>query len=95
MNRTEHLLVILAEECAELAQAATKTLRFGLEGGIDGRTNESDLWREFNDLVGVIELIAQERDHSGVDRMAIQAKRGKVEAFLRKSAEAGTLKEDT
>jgi hypothetical protein len=30
MNPTEHLLSCLAEECAEVAQRASKSLRFGL-----------------------------------------------------------------
>ena len=29
MTREEHLLTIVAEECAEVAQRATKALRFG------------------------------------------------------------------
>jgi hypothetical protein len=31
MNITEHLLATLAEECAEVAQATSKALRFGLD----------------------------------------------------------------
>lgn len=30
MTREEHLLVIIAEECVEIAKNATKALRFGL-----------------------------------------------------------------
>ncbi len=33
MNKTEYLLVCLAEECAEIQQAVDKALRFGLDVG--------------------------------------------------------------
>jgi len=46
MNRTEHLLVCLAEECAEVGQAVAKALRFGLD---DGRTRTlEEVGREFD-----------------------------------------------
>lgn len=31
MNKAEHLLTCLAEECAEIQQAVSKALRFGVE----------------------------------------------------------------
>ncbi|MDE3075799.1 MAG: hypothetical protein KGJ86_10255 [Chloroflexota bacterium] len=31
MNRTEHLLTVLAEECVEVAKEVSKALRFGLD----------------------------------------------------------------
>jgi len=31
MNRTDHLLMCLIEECAEVQKVATKTLRFGFD----------------------------------------------------------------
>jgi hypothetical protein len=68
MTTQEHLLVCLMEECAEIAQVATritqaaaKALRFGLDNGYPGtdRTNRADLVREINDLMGVIEAIQE------------------------------------
>ena len=57
MNRTEHLLACLAEECAEVAQAVGKALRFGLDDGYPGtdRKNADDIAKELNlnDLSGV------------------------------------------
>jgi hypothetical protein len=38
MNRTEHLLVCLAEECGEVIQSVGKALRFGLDHGYSDRT---------------------------------------------------------
>ena len=62
MNLTEHLLVTLAEEAAEVAQACTKALRFGLEDGYPGtdRTNRGDIARELADMRGVISLLGDE-----------------------------------
>lgn len=48
-------LVLLAEECAEVIQAATKILRWGWESTYDdGTTNLAQLRTELDDLFGVI-----------------------------------------
>ena len=59
MNRTEHLLVCLAEECAEVQQAVSKALRFGLGDGYpgSGSTNAQDIARELMDLHAVMEML--------------------------------------
>lgn len=61
MNDTEHLLVCLAEECSEVAQACAKSLRFGLDDRnvLDpkGPTNREQLMAELNDLVGVMRML--------------------------------------
>ena len=59
MNKTEHLLVCLAEEAAELQQAVSKALRFGLSDGYpeSATTNRHDIEREFIDLLAVMELL--------------------------------------
>lgn len=58
MNTKEHLLVCLIEECAEIQQAASKALRFGLADGHPGSdtTNSQDIAREITDLGAVIDL---------------------------------------
>ena len=94
MDRTEHLLVCLAEECGEVVQAVGKALRFGLE---DSRpeamaTNAQDISREINDLIAVVELLeecgALPRHHTIRD---IEAKKAKVEAFMKYAEECGRL----
>ena len=62
MNTKEHLLVCLIEECAEIQQAASKALRFGLKDGYPGSdtTNSQDIALEITDLIAVIDLC---RDH--------------------------------
>lgn len=85
MNRIEHLLTCLAEEAAEVAQAATKALRFGLDDGYpgSGRTNAQDIAKELNDLIAVAELLeecgALPRPHTIRD---IEAKKARVIAFI-------------
>lgn len=93
MNRNEHLLMILAEECAEVAQRVSKALRFGLDEVQPGQdlTNEQRIWNEMNDLAGVSEMLIAARGSGGLCRDAVDAKKAKVERFLVYSAECGTL----
>lgn len=62
MTEKENLLVVLAEECAEVQQATTKSLRFGLDNhGPDAPmyTNEHDLLTEYHQLVAVMEMLCE------------------------------------
>lgn len=94
MNRTEHLLVCLAEECAEVGQAVGKALRFGLTdnppGG--GLRNDEYIVRELHDVFAILELLTEcgalDRGHYGT---AIKEKKEKVERFMRYAEERGTL----
>lgn len=61
MNRTEILLTCLMEECSEVAQRASKALRFGLEevqAGQD-RNNAERIVEELRDLVAVAFLLEE------------------------------------
>lgn len=96
MNRREHLLTILAEECAEVAQRISKALRFGLEEVQPGQelTNAERISQELSDLHAVAEMLCEE----GVELLtwpyeALDAKQAKVERFLLHSADNGTLVE--
>ena len=93
MNRNEHLLMILAEECAEVAQRVSKALRFGLDEVQPGQelTNEQRIWGEMNDLAGVGEMLIEARKSGGLCREAVEAKKAKVEKFLAYSEQCGTL----
>lgn len=93
MTRTEHLLVILMEECAEVAQRASKALRFGL-GEVQpdqAETNAERLALEVDDLGAVAKMLRDAEALRDGDPFARQFKREKVEKFLRYSAECGTL----
>lgn len=64
MNTQEHLLTIVAEECCEVGQRATKALRFGIDEVQPDEnenphrlTNRERLLNEFNDLCGTMEMV--------------------------------------
>ena len=96
MNRTEHLLVCLAEECAEVGQAASKALRFGLTdqppGG--GLRNNEYIVRELNDVLAIVEMLGEHGvELIGMfDRVAIDAKKAKVKNYMFYAESRGTLK---
>lgn len=96
MNKAEHLLTCLIEECAEVQQAATKALRFGLDDGHpEGTaTNEQDLMKEISHFTAVAELLQEENIltlpmFSGPE---YNAKKERVRAYMSYAARRGTLK---
>lgn len=97
MNRIEHLLTILSEECVETAQRASKAMRFGLDEIQPGQplTNEERMWFEFADLTAAVEMVMEERGSSLPESFweHVAAKKAKVEKFLLYSAQCGTLTE--
>ena len=80
MNRVEHLLTKLMEECAEVAQEASKAAIFGLAEVMPGQplTNRERVLKELNDLWAVCEMLGLQV----VDRAAIEAKKAKVEKYM-------------
>lgn len=100
MTRTEHLLAIVAEECDEVSQRCIKALRFSL-AEIQPDQDHTNSWRimqEYADLLGAMELLKHEPDfypffldQSGVIRGMVEAKKSKIEEFLKLSAKMGTL----
>lgn len=94
MNRTEHLLWILSEECAEVAQRASKAARFGLEEIQPGHplTNAERIAQELHDLMGAVEKLEEAGALPRIgNRVAIDAKKDKIELFLAYSRSCGTL----
>ncbi len=88
MNRTEHLLTCLSEECGESTQVAAKAGRFGLDHvwPEKNETNRRILEREIADILGVAEelgLVIRQED--------IAAKREKLRKMMDFSVELGTL----
>lgn len=88
MTRTEHLLTILAEECAEVAQRASKAARFGMSEVQPGQgdDNKRRLEKELADLLGVAELL-----ELGLDTSEIVAKKKKVKKYMDYARKMGTL----
>ena len=94
MNKTEHLLTCLIEECAEVQKIAAKALRFGLDDHAPDSptTNSEDIALECADLLAVMEMLERE----GIiptfrDAGLIQAKKDKVEKYMKYAEGRGTL----
>lgn len=95
MTKEEHLLTLLAEECVETAQRATKALRFGLteiqEG--QGLTNAQRIVYEFNDIYTVMCLLRENQlINKVIDLNASQLKEKKIEKWMEYSEQLGTIK---
>jgi hypothetical protein len=100
MTETQYLLGCLGEECAEVAQRASKASRFGLLETQPGQplTNEDRILGELHDLIavaGMLGLVPQ--PPPGVDmRLNVpafvwQAKVEKVRKYMGLSRELGQL----
>ena len=94
MDRIEHLLVCLAEECAEVQHAVAKALRFGLDDGYPGAasTNAQGIARELCDVLALVEML----EDAGVlerptDTHAIERKKAKVMAFMEYAGQIGEV----
>lgn len=94
MNRKEHLLTIMSEECLEIAKEISKGLRFGLEDHHPTQTgtNAQKINHEFNDLVAVMEMLRDDGHLSvDIDRELVETKKERVEKYLLYSQDKGTL----
>jgi NTP pyrophosphatase (non-canonical NTP hydrolase) len=96
MNKIEHLLTCLAEECAEVQQAVAKALRFGLDDGYPCKTttNAEDIAYEYKDLVAVMEML--ELEIEGISKLANsevdkRIKKEKVIHYMEYAKKRGTL----
>jgi NTP pyrophosphatase (non-canonical NTP hydrolase) len=93
MTRQEHLLVILAEECAEIQHCISKTLRFGPDEvwpKLDV-TNFERLEAEFNDLLAVVSMLDDEGIQIRFDQDRQKAKTEKVKKYMKYSQSLGLL----
>lgn len=98
MNRKEHLLIILAEECAEVSKEVSKALRFGLddcnpnvileEANI---TNSERITKEIADITGILEMLYSEKIIERPMLYDILEKKKKIKSFLNYSKTVGTL----
>ena len=92
MTNEQHLLTILAEECAEVGQRATKAIRFGLEdpnGAQPGfPSNKERLLEELNDLLAVVDLLFED---NYIDKDKQKLKQQKIEKYTKLSKELGQL----
>ncbi len=97
MDKTSYLLVCAIEECAEVQQNISKTIRFGLEDFYkDGPTNQECIILEWIDLMTVMEellTIGALKMPSNVGDL-IQRKKNKLEQYMGYSRERGTLEQE-
>jgi len=92
MNTKEYLLVCLAEEASEIAQAVSKCLRFG-ENDISPVSNVSNirqLKQELNDLYAVVELLSTDYDLEG-NHDLITEKQVRLKHWIKYSKERGVI----
>ncbi len=57
MKEVEYLLISLQEELAEMQQAISKALRFGLDDIYEGKNNLQYIQKEYTDVQAVIETL--------------------------------------
>lgn len=93
MTRQEHLLVILAEECAEVAHRCSKALRFGLDDVAPGQalTSGEQIRKELMHLLVVAGYLNDEGLDLSHDQDVSNAKIDAVELWLEHSRRQGTL----
>ena len=97
MNVQENLLVTLMEECTEVAKAASKILRAGLDHTPPGRTttNLQELYAELQDLYGTVAELAENgegfEDIGTYEPEKIHAKQKKLRHYIAVSRERGCV----
>jgi hypothetical protein len=92
VSRDEYLLTLLLEECAEIQQAASKALRFGMDDNYkDNPTNREKLHQEIQDVLAVIDLLTEAEvfatNPSIRDPVRQTVKRARIEHYMRYSQE--------
>ncbi|WP_288394358.1 hypothetical protein [uncultured Vagococcus sp.] len=98
MDITNYLLVCLMEESAEIAQAAAKSIRFGLDDSHPervGETNEEDLLEELYQCIAVVEMLQENKNLKTLTNEEIQCiknkKKEKMIKYMSYSKEKGQL----
>lgn len=88
MNKIEYLLTVVSEECAEVAQRASKAIRFGMTEIQPGQPedNKRRIERELGDLMATAELLGL---HVHDEDKA--AKIEKLKGYMDYSRRIGTL----
>jgi len=100
MTKNEYLMTVAMEECAEIQQAISKSLRFGLDNchpNDSSITNGDQIVIEFAQLWGVITMLGEAGvlPHFSATSLGeiARAKKGKVAKYMELSRELGRVTE--
>lgn len=97
MDREQYLLTIASEECNEVGQRCSKAIRFGLKEVQQGHdlNNAERIVHEFNDLVAVIQVLAEEGyiDKEFINNQLIEKKKENIEKWYMYAKSQGTITE--
>ena len=100
MNKKEHLLVCLTEECSEVIQVTDKGLRFGTSDGYPDEdvTNAYNIVKEYIEITAVMDMLLDEGflpqlSNDQVDEIFV-AKQKRVLEFMDYARSRGTLQDD-
>ena len=97
MNKQEHLLVLLMEECAEVQHACSKALRFGLHDKWPEKaaSNIECVAQELIDVKAIAKLLSEECvlpvELTSDDALKVQNKIVRVKAMMNYSVNKGKL----
>lgn len=95
MTRTDHLLVILAEEAGEVIYNVTKALRFGLDdikpGGQKGEENRILIAKELAHLTATYEMLIAEKVLPMMQYRDLKQKKENVEKYFKYSESVDRL----
>ena len=101
MTHAENLLVVAMDECAELQQAISKALRFGMDSCHPDKpdySNERAIWTEYTQLAEVMRLLEKRGVLKGLPLSEVYLIRGEKIANLEKheaiSKSLGRIRED-
>lgn len=99
MNQSEHLLVCLIEECAEVIKDTSKALRFGLDDSYikSDKSNREKIEREFIELTAVHQMLIEQKilNISNISREIFDDKINRVNHFVKYAEEKGTINENS
>ena len=96
LTTEQYLLNCLAEECSEVIQRVTKSLRFGLDEVQEGQplTNAERLAYEYNDILSVMEELLEVVDIPDVGSAEqIARKSSKIRKYLEYSRSIGIVED--
>jgi hypothetical protein len=95
VSEVQYLLTKLMSECNELSHAVSKVLDFGIDDEAHlehvGYSGKRKIEEEFNDVLGIIDMLGDIGFNVSANPMMIKAKRNKVQHYMADSRRRGVL----